>query len=97
VVDQTNPLYLNLTLPTATTEDRVRVAKEVKKVGNASSIAVREARERTNKYLRALKLKHGARVDDIHKAEKEMDVITKKAVEDVSKSAKAAEKAMLES
>ncbi|SMQ51113.1 unnamed protein product [Zymoseptoria tritici ST99CH_3D1] len=80
-----NPLLLLLQIPPPTAESRKAVVAEAAKAGEKASTAVRDARGKQQKKLRAMQVGKAARPDDLKKAGTLMEKAVEKGAAEVKK------------
>ena len=81
----TNPLLLILNIPPPTAESRKQALDEANKAGDKAGTAVRDARGRKQKKLRAMEVGKSVRPDDLKKARAQMEKVVEKGSGDVKK------------
>ena len=82
-----NPLLLVVNIPPPTAESRKAVVNEAVKAGEKASTALRDARGRQQKKLRALQLDKNSKVrpDDLKKAGTQMEKVVEKGTAEVKR------------
>lgn len=81
----TNPLLLILNIPPPTAESRRAAVNEATKAGERAGNAVRDARGKQQKRLRALELGKSVRPDDLKKARAAMEKVVEKGSGEVKR------------
>jgi ribosome recycling factor len=94
VVDSTNPLLINVPLPPPTKESRDANAKKAGQVLNKALEGLKSARLATHKKIMSVRK---VRPDEVAKADKKMEDITKKRKAEMEKTAAAAQKEIMQS
>ncbi|EME38455.1 hypothetical protein DOTSEDRAFT_96214, partial [Dothistroma septosporum NZE10] len=80
-----NALLLVLNIPPPTAESRKAAVQEAVKAGEKASMAVRDARGKQQKKLRAMQLGKAARPDDLKKASIQMEKVVERGTSEVKK------------
>lgn len=87
-------MLLVVNIPPPTADSRRAAVAEAAKAGDKASTAVREARGKQQKKLRALQLAKSARPDDLKKAGAQMEKVVEKGSADVKKVVDSAKKVL---
>lgn len=90
----TNPLLLVVNIPPPTTESRKATVNEAVKAGDKASTAVRDARSKQQKKLRAMQVAKSARPDDLKKAGEKMESVVEKGQGEVKRIVDSAKKVL---
>lgn len=90
----TNPLLLVVNIPPPTADSRRAAVTEATKAGDKANTAVRDARGKQQKKLRALQLAKSARPDDLKKAGTQMEKLVEKGSAEVKKVVDGAKKVL---
>lgn len=85
-------LVVNIPPPTA--DSRKAAVNEATKASEKASTAVRDARGKQQKKLRAMQLERTARPDDLKKAGAQMEKVVEKGTAEVKRVAEAAKKVL---
>ena len=80
-----NPLLLTIAIPPPTADSRRAAVAEASKAGEKAGMAVRDARGKQQKKLRALQLGKVARPDDLKKAGGLMEKVVEKGSAEVKR------------
>ena len=80
-----NPLLLILNIPPPTAESRKESVNEATKAGDKAGNAVRDARSKQQKKLRAIELGKSARPDDLKKAKGLMEKVVERGQGEVKR------------
>lgn len=89
-----NPLLLVLNIPPPTAESRNAAVNEAVKTGERASAAVRDARARQQKKLRAAEKVKSVRPDDLKKAGTQMEKVVEKGQAEVKRVVEGAKKVL---
>ena len=84
-IDPHNPTHLNIPIPPPTQDSRNAAVAAANKAGETAQTAVRDARSKMQKKLRAMELAKSARPDDLRKGQKSMELIVEKGVAECKK------------
>ena len=90
----TNPLMIEVPVPSVTAETRAQAASEARKCTEKASLEVRTARGEAQKVFRRMELEKLVVKDELHKAHKGMEEVVKKGQEEVKRVGDAAVKAL---
>lgn len=90
----TNPLLLVVHVPPPTAESRKAAVNEAAKAGEKATVAVRDARAKQQKKLRAAEKDKSVRPDDLKKASTAMEKVVEKGQGEVKRVVDAAKKVL---
>ena len=90
----TDPLTITVPIPPTTKESREAAKALASKKGEEAMFALREARGAQRKRLRAMELGKQVGPDDLRRAEKEMEKLNEKAVQEGKKLVEGARKGL---
>lgn len=89
-----NPLLLVINIPPPTADSRKAVVAEAAKAGDKAATAVKDARGKQQKKLRAMQLDKSARPDELKKAGALMEKVVEKGSAEVKKVVDSAKKVL---
>ncbi|KAH0609060.1 uncharacterized protein H6S33_001288 [Morchella sextelata] len=93
IVDAKTPTQITMPLPPPTKESRVATVDAAAKAGERANNALRNARQGSHKKIKSLK---SMRVDDVRKADKQLEKIMDKVGAEAKKIIEAAKKSIME-
>lgn len=93
IVDAKTPTQIAMPLPPPTKESRVATVDAAAKAGERANNALRNARQGSHKKIKSLK---NMRMDDVRKADKQLEKIMDKVGAEAKKIIEAAKKSIME-